>query len=122
MKSAVLFSELMTAAPCYCWRWRSDDGKTKSTRSFVYYLQCLADARANGYDVRPPMGASSAGCDALGHLAFAGAMQGEATLNNGARRERGLTAFPLAQQLAFEPEPLCSSAQTKARTSAICHL
>ena len=52
MKSAVIFSELMKGAPCYCWRWRSHSGETESTQSFVYYLHCLADARANGYDVR----------------------------------------------------------------------
>ena len=52
MKSAVLFFELMKDAPCCRWRWRSDDGKTESKLSFGYYLSCLADARANGYDVR----------------------------------------------------------------------
>ena len=52
MKSAVLFSELIKDAPCCRWRWRSDDGKTESKLSFGYYLSCLADARANGYDVR----------------------------------------------------------------------
>ena len=63
MKSAVLFSELMKAAPCYRWRWRSDDGENESTQSFSYYLHCLADARANGYDVRNQMavGTSSPG-------------------------------------------------------------
>jgi len=98
MKSAVLFSELMKAAPCYCWRWRSDDGKTTSTRSFVYYLQCLADARANGYEVRTQIGvgASSPRAGALGHLAFG--VQGEAKLKGGVHSERGRNVLPQAQQ------------------------
>jgi len=77
MKSAVLFSELMKAAPCYRWRWRSDDGENESTQSFGYYLDCLSNARANGYDVRSRMaiGPSSPHRIVFGH--FPGSMQGE---------------------------------------------
>ena len=53
MKRAVIFSIPMTTSPGYCWRWRSLDGKTDSMEPFVYYYDCLANARANGYAVQP---------------------------------------------------------------------
>jgi len=33
------------------WEWRSHDGKEKSAESFVYYHQCVEDARQAGFDV-----------------------------------------------------------------------
>ena len=51
MQPAVIFSLPSTTSHCYCWRWRSADGKTDSMRMFVYYHDCLADAEANGYSV-----------------------------------------------------------------------
>ena len=41
----------MVTAHGYCWRWHSADGKTDSVGQFTYYHDCLADARANGYDI-----------------------------------------------------------------------
>ena len=43
------------------WRWTSDDG-TKSTTSFEYYYECVADARDAGYDV-PLRGAGARNVD-----------------------------------------------------------
>ena len=33
------------------WEWRSHDGKTKSATSFVYYHECVEDARGAGFEV-----------------------------------------------------------------------
>lgn len=52
MKPAVIFSIPSITSPGYCWRWRSVDGKTDSESQFVYYHDCLADAKAKGYSVR----------------------------------------------------------------------
>jgi hypothetical protein len=51
MKAAVLFSVPMTTTASVCWRWRSVDGKTDSTQSFIDYYDCLENAQANGYHV-----------------------------------------------------------------------
>ena len=54
MKTAIIFSvPTKTCAAGFCWRWRSADGKAASAEWFVYYYECLADARANGYDPQP---------------------------------------------------------------------
>lgn len=52
MKPAIIFSIPLTTSPGYCWRWRSADGKTDSKEHFVYYYECLVDAKANGYSVQ----------------------------------------------------------------------
>jgi hypothetical protein len=36
----------------YRWVWRSEDGTTESSREFDLFYDCMADARALGYDVR----------------------------------------------------------------------
>jgi hypothetical protein len=33
------------------WRWRSRDGKRKSSRAFELYYDCVQDARSHGVDV-----------------------------------------------------------------------
>jgi hypothetical protein len=33
------------------WEWRSHDGKDKSAASFVYYHDCVEDARQAGFEV-----------------------------------------------------------------------
>ena len=33
------------------WRWRCDDGKRKSSRSFELYYDCVEDARSHGVDI-----------------------------------------------------------------------
>ena len=50
---AVVFAIPLATAPGYCWRWRAADGKTDSKKAFVFYYDCLADAEASGYSVRP---------------------------------------------------------------------
>ncbi len=50
-KKALVYSSVVQQAPGYVWRWRSDDGKEESAESFPYYHDCLADARAKGYEV-----------------------------------------------------------------------
>ena len=51
MKKAALYSIPAPQSPGYVWEWRSSDGKTRSKGSFAYYHDCLADARAQGYEV-----------------------------------------------------------------------
>ena len=51
MKPAIIFSLPMATSHGYCWRWRSVDGKTDSTKHFAYYYDCLADANASGHSV-----------------------------------------------------------------------
>ena len=53
MKPAIIFSIPAKTSPGYCWRWRSADGKTDSKGAFVYYHDCLADARVHGHAVEP---------------------------------------------------------------------
>jgi hypothetical protein len=50
-KAAVLFSVPVAMSAGVCWRWRSVDGNTDSTQSFMNYYDCLENARANGYQV-----------------------------------------------------------------------
>jgi hypothetical protein len=50
MKAAVLFGMPVNAVPGYCWQWRSVDHTTKSIERFIYYYECLTDARPKGYD------------------------------------------------------------------------
>ena len=52
MKVAVIFSVPMKTSSGFCWRWRSDDGND-SKESFTFYYDCLANARENGYVVKP---------------------------------------------------------------------
>jgi hypothetical protein len=54
MKSAVLFSIPLPLSNGVCWRWRSSDGTTDSTKSFVSYYDCRFDAEANGYCAETP--------------------------------------------------------------------
>jgi hypothetical protein len=67
MKPAVIFSIPMTTTTGYCWRWRAVDGKNDSADSFVYYYDCVTNARANGYDVEPTR---ARGDKAPGHAAL----------------------------------------------------
>ena len=53
MNTAVIFSIPTAAANGYCWRWRAADGKAASKKQFAFYYDCLMDAQANGFVVRP---------------------------------------------------------------------
>ena len=33
------------------WKWRSDDGKRKSSRAFELFYDCVEDARSHGADI-----------------------------------------------------------------------
>jgi hypothetical protein len=39
------------APPGFVWKWRSADGATVSRECFMYFHDCLTDARARGYSV-----------------------------------------------------------------------
>jgi len=52
MKPAIIFSLPMVTSEGICWRWRSVDGKTDSTKSFADYNECLGNAVINGYFVK----------------------------------------------------------------------
>ena len=52
MKTAVIISVPVTAAPGYAWKWRSPDGKQQSPSTFVYFYDCVEDARRAGFGVR----------------------------------------------------------------------
>ena len=53
LKVAILFTIPMTMSTDVCWPWRSADGTTDSTKSFVSYYDCLFDAQTNGYGTEP---------------------------------------------------------------------
>jgi hypothetical protein len=39
------------AGGSYQWKWRSDDGKRRSSRAFDLFYDCVEDARSHGNDV-----------------------------------------------------------------------
>ena len=51
MKTAVIISVPVTAAPSYAWKWRSPDGKQHSPSTFVYFYDCVQDARRAGFAI-----------------------------------------------------------------------
>ena len=53
MKVAVVFSIPSTTTEGFAWRWRSEDQKQESSKSFPLYGDCLADAKRHGYGVKP---------------------------------------------------------------------
>ena len=54
VNTAVVFSVPMsTSSTGLTWRWRSKDGRVESQQGFAYYYDCLANARENGYAVKP---------------------------------------------------------------------
>jgi hypothetical protein len=50
----------MVTSAGVCWRWRSADGDTDSTKSFVSYYDCLQDVLANGYQAEAPRSRANA--------------------------------------------------------------
>ena len=51
MMKAELFPIAANQSPGYVWKWRSVESATESSDSFIYYHDCLADAREKGYTV-----------------------------------------------------------------------
>jgi hypothetical protein len=39
------------AGGTYQWKWRSEDGKRRSSRAFELFYDCVEDARSHGNDV-----------------------------------------------------------------------
>lgn len=33
----------------FLWKWRSKDGRAESRQAFVFFYDCMEDARRNGY-------------------------------------------------------------------------
>jgi hypothetical protein len=67
MKSAELYPVSIPAPPGFVWKWRSVDGATVSRECFMYFHDCLADARARGYsvEIERVYGAARPGADPL---------------------------------------------------------
>ena len=55
MKTAVIVSCPTRTAPGYAWKWRAAGGKQESTSSFLYFYDCVEDARSAGYEVNLPV-------------------------------------------------------------------
>ncbi len=53
MKTAIIYSIPIDAAPGYGWRWRSENSKEESAEWFLLYADCIEDAKRNGYAVEP---------------------------------------------------------------------
>ena len=50
-KTAQIFSVRTSDANGFRWAWRSSPPKRESSSSFVYFYECVQDARAAGYAV-----------------------------------------------------------------------
>lgn len=35
--------------PKFAWKWRSEDKRKESASAFVYFYECVEDAKRNGY-------------------------------------------------------------------------
>jgi hypothetical protein len=53
MKVGIAFSVPVTTAPGFGWRWRSEDHTRESSKVFVFYADCVADAERHGYKIKP---------------------------------------------------------------------
>jgi hypothetical protein len=52
MQVAVIFSVPLTLTAGFGWRWRSEDYKQESADWFVFYADCVADAKRKGYRIK----------------------------------------------------------------------
>jgi hypothetical protein len=50
-KTAKIVPVATPDASGFAWKWRASDGVTESTSIFVYYYECVEDARSTGYAV-----------------------------------------------------------------------
>jgi hypothetical protein len=51
MNNVQVYSIEVAQAPGYAWKWRSAGGAIESAQRFVYYYDCVSDAREQGYTV-----------------------------------------------------------------------
>ena len=49
MKNAEIYSVSGVPPHGYVWKWRSPDGKIMSKEAFVFYFDCVTNARSKGY-------------------------------------------------------------------------
>jgi hypothetical protein len=52
MKSADIFWVSVGGGdgqPKFAWKWRSEDRRKESASAFVYFYECVEDAKRNGY-------------------------------------------------------------------------
>lgn len=54
MRTAVIVSCPVRKAPGYVWKWHAEGGTRESSSTFVYFYDCVQDARAAGYAVDLP--------------------------------------------------------------------
>ena len=69
-KTAQIYSVRTPDAQGFCWAWRGSDGKQQSPENFVYFYECVEDARRAGYSVVLG-GASAKGVDGGEHHGLA---------------------------------------------------
>jgi hypothetical protein len=62
-KAAEIYSIPIKTEPGFAWKWRSRDGTTVCAECFLYYHDCLVNARRKGYHVelKSPYGANRPG-------------------------------------------------------------
>ena len=51
MATAVVYSVKVATNAGFVWKWRSSDKKKQSSSTFVYFYECVEDARGAGYTV-----------------------------------------------------------------------
>jgi hypothetical protein len=70
-KKAQVYSVRIAGDSSFAWKWRSADGARQSPGAFVYFFDCVTDAKKSGYavDLVPAHGAGAPGTvDAKGAI------------------------------------------------------
>ena len=52
MKTAEIYSAPLTQSGLFGWKWRSQAHNAESGHWFVFYRDCVVDAKRNGYQVQ----------------------------------------------------------------------
>jgi hypothetical protein len=62
-KKAQVYSVRIPAESGFAWKWRSADGRKQSPGAFVYFFDCVQDAKKSGYvvDMVPVHGSTAPG-------------------------------------------------------------
>jgi hypothetical protein len=62
-KKAQVYSVSIAGEASFAWKWRSADGARHSPGAFVYFFDCVQDAKKSGYavDMVPARGSSAPG-------------------------------------------------------------